>query len=121
MGGNIANKLENWESLTSDPFISGSVKGVSLDFLSWPAQEQVPRPYRMNLEQSQFIDGEIISLIKKQIIERVEDILDQYVSNIFLKPKPNGTFRMIIDLSLLNNDIVVLRREMVHTLCIQLQ
>lgn len=113
-GGNIANNLAEWEALTSDKFILGYVEGVSLDFLSWPSQDHVPRPFRMNIEQSNFIDGELSSLYEKDIIEREGDISDHYISNIFLRPKPNGSFRMIIDLSRLNNDIEKRHFKMQH-------
>lgn len=114
IGGNIINKLRNWEALTSDSYILGYVKGVSLDFMSWPSQAHIPRPFRMNVEQSQFIDGEIESLKSRSIVEEVEDLSSHYVSNIFLRPKPNGTFRMMIDLSLLNNDIEKRHFKMQH-------
>lgn len=114
VGGNIANKLSYWESLTSDQSILGFVKGVSLDLTSWPIQTEFPRPYRMNVEQSKFIDEELEALVNKGVIESVEDPSGHYVSNIFLRPKPNGSFRMIIDLSLLNNDIEKKHFKMQH-------
>lgn len=40
-------------------------------------------------------------MIAKQI-----DVPGLYLSNIFLVPKPNGTFRMILDLSALNNFVM---------------
>lgn len=114
VGGNIVNRLRNWERLTSDPFILGYVKGVTLDFLSWPSQNHAPRPYRLNVEQSKFVDKELDTLIEKEIIETVPDTSGHYISNIFLRPKPNGSFRMIIDLSLLNNDIEKRHFKMQH-------
>lgn len=114
MGGNIVNRLKEWLFLTSDKNILDIVKGVKLDFLNWPVQEKIPRPYRMNQEQSGFIDSELRILLEKSIIERVETPEGQYVSNIFLRPKPNNKFRMIIDLSMLNNDIEKQHFKMQH-------
>ena len=39
------------------------------------------------------------------ILKIVEEEEGQWISNIFLRPKPNGKFRMILDLSELNKMI----------------
>ena len=39
---------------------------------------------------------------------------DIFISNIFLRPKPNGKFRMILDLSLLNEDVHKRHFKMQH-------
>lgn len=48
------------------------------------------------------------------MIESVDFPKGQYVSNIFLRPKPNNKYRMIIGLSDLNNDIEKHHFKMQH-------
>lgn len=52
-----------------------------------------------------FLDGEIPRLLLLKVLEKCEAIEGQYISNIFLKPKPNGKFRMTLDLSDIKPDL----------------
>lgn len=52
-----------------------------------------------------FLNNEIDRLLKLSVLERCEHVEGQYVSNIFLKPKANGKFRMILDLSDIKADL----------------
>lgn len=45
------------------------------------------------------------SLAAKNVIELYEDEPFQYISNIFLVPKPNGKVRIILDLSRFNDAV----------------
>ena len=42
------------------------------------------------------------TLINKEMLKEVAPVQGQWISNIFLRPKPNGNFRMILDLTELN-------------------
>ena len=57
------------------------------------------------MTKERYVDEEIQALLLKEAIVEVQYTEDCFVSNIFLAPKPNGTFRMIIDLSYLNEFI----------------
>ena len=43
--------------------------------------------------------------MKKEVLKPVPPEEGQWISNIFLRPKPNGKFRMILDLTILNYNI----------------
>ena len=63
----------------------------------------LPRPFNLTLDETQFIDQEIITLLSKQVLKEVSSYIhEQWILNIFLQPKNNGKFRMILDLTLLN-------------------
>ena len=94
--------LHNWENLTSDRAVLQNVSGVRLEFDSKPVQNSLPRPYVCSKEQSNVIDKEVNELLEKGVVVQVEDSDDIFVSNIFLRPKPGNKWRMIIDLSDLN-------------------
>ena len=44
--------------------------------------------------------------MEQNVIEAVENCGGQFISNIFLRPKKDGSFRMILNLRELNNNVV---------------
>lgn len=95
--------LNEWRILTSDVYVLSCVQGLDIEFLEVPVQKVRPPEYRFNKEKCDFMDNHIVLLLEKGAIARQDDIPGLYLSNIFLVPKPNGTYRMILDLSSLNN------------------
>ena len=116
--GNVAGAtrfhLPNWEQLTSDPMVLQNAAGVKIIFDHTPHQETIPRQYKFNREQSEVIEKEILDLLNKEVITAVHDTSDCFISNIFLRPKPGGKFRMIIDLSDLNEFVTKQHFKMDH-------
>ena len=70
--------------------------------MNTPVQNDLPRVFHQNTHQTSILQSQIDDLIEREIIIPSLDTEDQFLSNVFLRPKPNGTFRMIIDLSDLN-------------------
>ena len=103
--GNIANCLENWKDLTSDRWILKCVKGITIPFEKTPVQRAQPFPFRLDPVEKKFVEKEINTLLDKAVLKVVKEVHGQWVSNIFLRPKPNGKFRMILDLTELNKCI----------------
>ena len=80
-----------------------AVSGYRLEFEgSPPFQLCIPRPYRLQTHEIMAVDEELIRLIDKKVIEKTTFESGQFVSNIFTRPKKNGKYRMILDLSNLN-------------------
>ena len=100
--GNVANCYENWTQLTRDKWVLQSVKGLKIPFLDFPSQMLPPRPFRMSVEEQLFVDDEIHDLLCKGVLKEVNHTEGEWISNIFLRPKQNGKFRMILDLTQLN-------------------
>lgn len=48
------------------------------------------------------INSQIKLLIKKGVISPCQSVTDQYISKIFLRPKPDGSSRLILNLKSLN-------------------
>ena len=48
------------------------------------------------------IDAEIAKLITKDVLQVKNHVPDGFISNIFIRPKKDGAFRMILNLKLLN-------------------
>lgn len=113
--GNIANHIRNWEKLTSDKVILDLVRGVRLSFTEVPLQDRTPREYKFNREASVILSEEIRSLEDRGIVSKItQNHQGLYLSNVFLRPKPNGKHRMILDLSKLNDSMDKKKFKMAH-------
>ena len=102
MGGQISEKVAEWRKLSSDPWLIQSVQGVNIPFCLIPCQLEEPRPYRLSKTESNFVDEELTRMLGKGIVEEVEPSQNQVISNIFLRPKKDGGFRLILDLTWVN-------------------
>ena len=100
--GSTANCLHAWREITRDPFVLQGVAGTRLDFVEIPAQYRVPASLRLKEGELDFLDGELAKLWQKGVIEPGLPSDDQFISNVFLRPKRNGEYRVILDLSVLN-------------------
>ena len=107
IGGRLRLYKNEWQNITSDIHILEAISAYRLDFEHKPPSRQPrpPRPYKLNKEERKAVDEEIDKLLKKGVIEisKYED--DQFISNIFTRPKKDGGYRMILDLSELNEYI----------------
>ena len=61
--------------------------------------------YKRNEMEKRTIHDEIQKLIDKQVVETCEHEEDEFISNIFTRPKKNGGLRIILDLSELNKSL----------------
>ena len=61
-----------------------------------------PREIRFNKHEEQVIDLEISKLLKNQVIVETSHSPGEYLSTVFVRPKKDGSFRMILNLKKLN-------------------
>ena len=105
--GQLREHVSAWESLTSDPFILDAIKHYRIEFKSEvPYQAQEPRHIYSSLSDKEVIDGEISKLLLKGVIERTCLTGNGFVCNVFVRPKKDGTYRMILNLKSLNEFVV---------------
>ena len=95
-----------WEKYTNDLTILSAIKGYKLEFENAmpPVQVVAPYPYKLRPEEVNAVKNEIQRLSHNKVIELAHD-KDGFISNIFTRPKKDGGFRMILDLSILNDSI----------------
>ena len=105
MGGRLAHFAEKWEEITDNKWVLSIVRnGFRIPFIKIPPLSSVP--IRMSQSSSLFLREEIENLLNKRAVERVQNPeTPGFYSRIFLVPKKNGKFRLILDLSLLNRYI----------------
>lgn len=104
--GNTRNCLENWEAITSDEYILQLARGIPLEFVCEPPRQlELPRYYNFNQRDKEIIEEEVNKLVNRNIVSEISSGW-KFVSNIFIRPKQNNKFRLIIDLSPLNEYIL---------------
>lgn len=70
-----------------------------------PKQSWKPKELVFSAEEGHYVQQELNKILDKGIIRPVVDEVGQYVSNIFLRPKKDGSHRVILTLKQLNTDI----------------
>ena len=104
-GGQVANHLQAWRKISTDPWLLNSIQGIRIPFEDIPVQEREPYPLKLSQHEREFVDEELVRMKSKRIIEEVETCQGQVISNIFLRPKKDGGYRFILDLTWLNRFI----------------
>jgi hypothetical protein len=105
-GGCIKNFINEWQLLTSDREILQTVNGYVIEFFANPLQHSLPRFINFSQTEINVINNEIDYLCQKGIITPCDREKGDYLSSIFLRPKKNGSYRLILNLSKLNEYIV---------------
>jgi hypothetical protein len=105
--GNVAINMTAWYKITSDRWILRNVKhGCKIDFdcEKFDIPNMIGTPPRMTFSESEqrIIEEQLSSLLHQNVIEIVEQTPCQVLSNIFLRPKKDGTHRLILNLKPLN-------------------
>ena len=95
--GKLKFCVNTWKEYTDDPFILQTVSGFCKTFQFW-----IPQQIDFSPEQKCIVDNEITELLSKGVIESSDFEKDQFISNIFIVPKPNGKDRPVIYLPYLN-------------------
>ena len=105
VGGRLKFFREFWDSITEDRYILEAISGVKLDFESIPSQ-LLPQPeIYCSFQEKIAIEAELEKYLELGIISKAEHSEGQFVSKIFSRPKKNGKIRIILDLSILNEDV----------------
>ena len=105
-GGKVSQFLHNWYKITSDTWLFKQITGYQLEFISKPVQYALPHQIKFSDIELKYVDTEVQKLLTKRVIERVTyREKDEFISSIFLRPKKDGTYRLILNLKHLNRDV----------------
>lgn len=92
-----------WESITSDLWILDTVRnGYKLEFSQIPDYSSFLPEIQFSKEKTVIVTEEIEKLEAKGAIKKVDPVDGQFVSNLFLVPKKDGSLRPVINLKKLN-------------------
>ena len=88
--------------MTSDESVLEIALDCHIDFIQ-PVTKQEKYPFqKFNKFEENIIDKEIQKLLEMGVIEEAEFVEDQFISPIFVIPKKDGEYRMILNLKELN-------------------
>ena len=104
--GRLKHHLKFWKTLTSDKNILKEIRSVSIEFTSEPKQIEWPKPYVLPPEKLNALQVQLQKMLNKGVIERTTPDQVLHLSNIFTRDKANGSLRIILDLSDLNDAVV---------------
>ena len=103
--GNICRKVDRWLKLSGDPWVIATVQGADIPLEDLPVQERVPYPFRLSDFEKGIMEQELGKLLAKGVIEETAPVQGQVISNVFLRPKASGGFRVILDLTDFNKNV----------------
>jgi len=103
--GRLSDFLEAWKRLTSDPLLLSRINGYKIPFARKPIQEFLPPNRVFSPTEFSAVQKLTSQLMLKGAITPCEPLPDQFISPILLEPKPDGTFRLTLNLKHLNSFI----------------
>ena len=104
--GRIQEFFANSQNITSDSTVLDMVKGCTLEFATYPHHTCHPKEIKFSLRECLAIKIELQRLLDKGIIIPSEHETCEFISTIFVRPKADGSFRLILNLKRLNDHIV---------------
>ena len=99
----ISLKLTEWQKITSNTELLCTVAGEKIEFTSLPQQNSY-KTNKFSEKENGIIDEEIQQLLAKEVIVESKHEPDEFISPIFLRPKPDGLHRL--NLKKLNENVV---------------
>ena len=106
VGGRLKYFINEWYKLTSDPSILDTVKGMHINLDSIPRQKHPPPQLKLSAPEIAAANDQIQKLLtKKAIMHTKTGQKGEFVSNVFLRPKKDGGFRMILNLKKFNKSV----------------
>ena len=91
--------------------------GYQIEFITEPCEECNRLPINFNSKEQEIISNLLSKFESKGIIVETEHEAGEIVSHIFIRPKPDGTYRLILNLSRLNEhvDKITFKMETLRT------
>ena len=98
--GRIQRYIDNWEQLTTDSVILDIVRGCQIDFIQKPYQLFIPKETVFSAKEQVIVEFKLAKLLKKKVITPSHHEEGLFISKLFLTPKKDGSFRLILNLNL---------------------
>ena len=100
--GGLAHSVAKWREITSDKWVIDTVQHYHIEFNKTPFQTHIPRESCFSSHENYMITKEIHKMLQKGAIVETNHTDDEFISNIFLRPKKDGSFRLIVNVQGLN-------------------
>ena len=115
VGGQVPFHIQQWQEITSDPYVLQCVKNCHLELECEPSSSFNRHTNAQNFcfSEQQSIDNELNEFLSKQIIEFSHHESGEIISPIFILPKKEqGKNRVIFNLKQLNESVVFRKFKM---------
>lgn len=100
--GRLRHFSKNWENLSVHSKILHCVRGMYIPFVKQPRQNIVPVERKWSNTEKVIIMGLVDKLLLSGAISIAAPSVGQFVSNIFTVQKPDGSYRLILNLKTFN-------------------
>lgn len=97
--------LAAWNEVCHDAIVLDWIKGYKIPFTEKVFQFSAPKNSNWSPREFDQVLVQINKLLKKGAIQTCQEERGQFVSKIFLIPKPDGSYRLILNLKKLNKFI----------------
>jgi len=101
----LTEYIDAWKTLTNDSEILDMIMSTTIEFHTQPTQYNEPTQKGLTPLECQVIDEEVNKLLGKGVIRKAHPENGEFILPIFLRPKKDGTNRMILNLKALNKHI----------------
>lgn len=102
--GCVKEAFSRWADLTSDKEVLETVQGMHINVgMELPTSQKFQ--YRFSTEENEFVKQELQALLAKGVIVETNSESGEFISPIFVRPKSDGGFRLILNLKSLNKTI----------------
>lgn len=96
--GKTADKINIWETITSDQWILNTICGCNIKLSEIPTQTFVPKPLNFPVEEREKISTELDRFLSCGITEHAsQDRDNEFISNIFIRRKKDERVCIIIE------------------------
>ena len=102
--GNVEKFLPNWQQTTKNSEILETVQGTKIRFCTIPPSIVKNNP-KFTQPETDAIDNEISKLLQKGVVKPPYHEEGEFISPIFVTPKSDGGYRLILNLKSLNEYI----------------
>lgn len=104
--GNISMCYDSWSKLTNDKTLLNIVKyGYEIEFETQPCPKCNRKAINFNGKEQEIVNELLSKLYDKGVIEESVHEEGEVLSHIFVRPKSDGSHRLILNLSRLNDHI----------------
>ena len=103
--GRLEKFTHCWQKITSDTEILQMVSGQYIEFDTKPCQTHPPALKCFSAAENDIISKEVANLLQKAVIVETSHEPGEFISSIFVRPKKDGSHRMILNLKNLNKHV----------------
>lgn len=113
LAGRLTFFYNKWAKFfTNKTILEWIHNGYKIPLLSTPHQTNIPKNDNFTETEKQIICDSINDLLKIGAVSCCKPAKDQFLSKIFLVPKPDGTFRFILNLKSFNKHVLTYHFKM---------